>query len=394
MHNEFLQICLCFIAKILFMELISLEKLVVSIVICSFVIFGISCNDNPKVQEDAKFIIVDTVTYETGFNPNTHKQYIEYNETEYVAFANTDSYCKISVFTVDGDFQFSVPLNSLMRQENNYFHSFCFMESLDSLALLSYYTNKIVIIDRNGKTLHRKDYSDYISDSAFLFPDVKYSNNSFRTAVRYSYSHFPKNPTIEDYENYNYISHCYYTMMYDTAYYQQIIPELQMDSIYCRNFDKTEYCEEWIHILMLDSLNIFYSNRIDSLYVFDMHSNLLKTVQIKSKYTDIKYIPTSIKQFVEGVENESYKKYGAVVDLHWDKYRCVYYCFVRAAKEGDIFPFSVIILDEEFNNIGEIKFNAIKYNLMGSFVGRKGLYVLNRSEDSHLRQTYTVFSYE
>ncbi len=394
MHNEFLQIYLCFIAKILFMELISLEKLVVSIVICSFVIFGISCNDNPEVQEDAKFIIVDTVTYETGFKKNALEQHIEYNGTEYVALANLESYRKISVFTVDGDFQFSVSIDSLLLRENNYFYSFYFMESLDSIVLLSYWTNKLIVIDRNGRTLHRKDYTEYIKDSAGLFPDINYNNKTFRTAVKYD-GYIPKNPTLEDRENYNRRTQCYYNMMYDTAYYQNVSPEFQLDSIYCRNLGKTQDCFEWTHILMLDSLNIFYSCFMDSLYVYDLHNNLLKTVQIKSNYTDVKATPvTKAQQLYENADvNSVWYKYGFVEKLRWDKYRNVYYCYIRIPKTEDEYSFSIIVLDKDFNNLGETKFNRCKYNSSG-FVGRKGLYMINRSEDSHLRQTYTVFSYE
>jgi hypothetical protein len=69
----------------------------------------------------------------------------------------------------------------------------------------------------------------------------------------------------------------------------------------------------------------------------------------------------------------------------YDKYRNVYYRFVEhpcelAKDEGYMDEpkareFSVIILDKDFQIIGETKFPGNKYFIRMSFVGRDGLYI-------------------
>ena len=74
--------------------------------------------------------------------------------------------------------------------------------------------------------------------------------------------------------------------------------------------------------------------------------------------------------------------------LAYDKYNDVYYRFVRhelptvdpktgQRTEHDDAPFSIIILDSSFNQLGETKMEDLKHNMNAYFITKDGLYISN-----------------
>jgi hypothetical protein len=338
--------------------------------------------------------MVDTVMFDAGFQFSSGIRIIEYNNNEYVGFADFRTAKKISIFDINGKNSFSVLVDSLMINENTRFFSFCFV-SIDSLALLSANTNKVIVVDTNGNTLYKKDFSPLILKGIELFPPFCLNKNNLKVGVNYLENNLPKNPSKEDYINTNEKKIAFYNLLYDTAFYAKSEPLLQLDSFYCRFGSKTQLLSEGKHILMLDSLNIFHSFYSDSLYVYDAKGKLLKTVCIKSKHTKVGVTPIAYEQYWADNEllNQNFLKNGFISDLLWDKYRNVYYCFVRSAMIDKKIPFSVIILDKDFNNLGETKFDYNKYHL-SAFVGKRGLYIMQADNKEFGKYTFSIFRYE
>lgn len=371
------------------------RNILLSFICCIAVSFLLnSCNNSTK-QKDVKLnIIVDTVIFDAGFQFSSGIRIVEYNNSEYVGFADLRTAKKISVFDISGKPSFSVSVDSLMISENTRFFSFCFA-SIDSLALLSAYTNKLVVIDTNGKALYKKDYSPLLFHGIQLFPPFYLSKNHLKVGVKYLENNLPENPTKEDYINTNEKTLAFYNLLYDTAFYEKSDPLLQLDSFYCRFGSKTQILTEGNHILMLDSLNISHSSYSDSLYVYNTKGKLLKTVCIKSEHTKVGINPITYEQYWANNDllNRNVWENGFISDLLWDKYRNVYYCFVRSAMIDKKLPFSIIILDKDFNNLGETKFDYNKYHL-SAFVGKRGLYIMQADNKKFGKYTFSIFRYE
>lgn len=141
----------------------------------------------------------------------------------------------------------------------------------------------------------------------------------------------------------------------------------------------------------------FYANEEIFITSFD-HSKIEKK-QIKSKYIqkiELKDPPSDIN--FRAKQNLEIARYG---DLIFDEYRNVYYRFVYPETELDnnkqwlkasIFgrnKFSIIILDKQFNIIGETLFPEGIYNSYVFFINKEGLYIskdyqinYNQTEDS------------
>jgi|GEM_PF-1189703 len=139
----------------------------------------------------------------------------------------------------------------------------------------------------------------------------------------------------------------------------------------------------------------------DSLTVFDLESDLTKRVFAGSKSitADIKPMPVPENSYdLEYALETPY--YGGVV---YDEYRNVYYRFVRHAisnkdsngetNEFHEKPISIIILDKDFQRLGEVRLADNVFLDYIYFVSKDGLFVSNGNpENKDLVEDFAVFS--
>jgi hypothetical protein len=136
-----------------------------------------------------------------------------------------------------------------------------------------------------------------------------------------------------------------------------------------------------------------YSFYLDeNIYVADIETDKTEKIPVQSKYiSSLKFdkYPDAPEMAIKILlETSCYR------NLLYDKYRNVYYRFVQIGVEQttdtDVAPgilwengparFSVIILDKDFNIIGETLFPKYTYNPTVAFVHKNGLYI----SDSHI----------
>lgn len=145
------------------------------------------------------------------------------------------------------------------------------------------------------------------------------------------------------------------------------------------------------------------------IYAFRMNENIIvtkdhinsKTIPIKSKYIDKLNVEgfskdLSFKDFEKKVDEQAV--YGNII---YDKYRNVYYRFAYPECNIDktyfeyIFcrkEFSIIVIDENLNIIGETLFPAKKYAPGLFFVNKDGLYISeNNVENSNTSDDKLIF---
>lgn len=149
---------------------------------------------------------------------------------------------------------------------------------------------------------------------------------------------------------------------------------------------------EYDYSRIFDGKQITYSFVYDEyIYITSIQNNLIEKVPVKSRYIN------SIKPPV--FKDETYISYGKKIcetesygNLIYDKYRDVYYRFAYPKTEmeelKDYFElfrfgrkcFSIIILDHDFNIIGETPvFQDYSYVSRMFFVAKDGLYICNNN---------------
>ncbi len=122
----------------------------------------------------------------------------------------------------------------------------------------------------------------------------------------------------------------------------------------------------------------------DFIYIASIDHSKIKKIKVKSKYIEDSSIEQTRNPQKGAKENLELPRYG---NLIYDKYRNVYYRFAyhKTVLEDDINwvgravygrkKFSVIILDDNFQVIGETLFPEGIYNSYVSFVHEDGLYI-------------------
>ena len=161
-----------------------------------------------------------------------------------------------------------------------------------------------------------------------------------------------------------------------------IADEEYMETVISTNFSREFDKKQFIYSFFMD----------EKIYVTDIDTNEENIISAPSKYIKklnfIKYSDDREMVYKQLLETSYY------YNILYDKYRNVYYRFAIIGSEisknpdysfFDIYTngfisFSVIILDENFNIIGETLFPKYTYNPTIAFVHKNGLYI----SDSHI----------
>ena len=138
--------------------------------------------------------------------------------------------------------------------------------------------------------------------------------------------------------------------------------------------------------LDLNLKNLIVSFPVDEkIYLRDINGKLIKEVEAKSDYLNINF--NSFKVVGQAASEKYFLDNPSYNRILSDPYRKVYYRFALQKYEGkgnvptlmmsSYMPLSVIILNEQFEKIGETLLPADKHFILNAFVGKKGLYISN-----------------
>ncbi len=347
----------------------------------------ISCSSN---NDNGSLNVIDEISYNVGFRSANICHY-EYNGKEYVAFSDFRTFKCIEVFDIFGSHVNKIDLADMVTKTGRPITYS--MISNDSIFLLMDQTNIVYIIDNKGNIIGVKDYSELKSYGVELLPPIYINNNNFRTSIFYD-EDFHDGYTENMISSFREKEHCFYHLMEDTTFYGDTPPLLQMDSIYNRFVAKDGCIQEGNHILMMKSQNILYSAYSDSLYVFSINGDLVQVKNIKSDYGRPMFVPSTYDELHKNpiISTEQFKNNISICDLLWDKYKNIYYCFIRRKMEKNSMPFSIIVLDCHLNRLKEFDLGGEDYYAT-SFVGERGLYIMKKNQ-SFDKLYFTIFNYE
>lgn len=355
-------------------------------------LFFLSCNSNKELNNKSLKICHSNVLFNIGY-PRTTGGLFSYRGNEFKFYADFITRNKISLYTIKGKLVYTLSVKELMTKNNCKFISACFI-SPDSIALLTKYSNNVFIVNQEGKLLYKKDYSPLLLKGYQFAPPFQIDDKMLRVTLHFNDPDFHINGTIEDKRSSRKRSKESYKLVCDTNFFSVANPVMQIDSMYNRFSTYKQLTSEGNHFTFLGKENIFTSGYSDTIYIFNLMGQLIKTKAVFSKYYNTKMVPITYNDFANNPSslNINYRKYGHISEILWDKYRAIYYCFVQGKffKDGRI-PFSIIIYDKYFNKLEEINMGGKKYYLSG-FVAKNGLYLLKRS--GNLNNDITNRKYE
>lgn len=356
------------------------------IVLCMFIpcLFLSSCDSSKKgvaVLQASNSYLTFSLNPQTSVFIKSLFPYTDENGKEFLTFQNNIG---PQILVYDMDMQKYIRTISVEREGSNGVGLFCgyYIHSWNEIYLPYTMINEIDVIDSNGKVLRRISYAETprkITALPFIALSFPYTPIYMLNQKMY----IPQTPnfrfgnrTMEDSP---------VTLVLDTV--KNRLEEFMLrfpPIIESKRFLGETLGIETDYSYVYDGTRFIYSFRFDeNLFVVSPGGELTQKVKVKSKYIDKLYI-------LDRVPNDFVKKlceipfYG---NLIYDKYRDVYYRFVYPETElgpndnaMDIWQlgrtkFSIMILNKDFEVIGETLFPENTYASNHFFIREDGLYL-------------------
>jgi len=340
--------------------------------------------------------LIKNYEFHSGFFTG-NAQVESFNNKEYICFGDYKTNKKIAFHTFNDTLVQYVSLKKII-EEGESIMGFEIINS-DSIYILTYYSNKVFLINNVGEVKSRFDYNSLQSinnkyglmrsRTPFLFND---STFIFLLSAKYdkSYKNF-KEFVIESYKKPNLIRVVNFKK-------DSIKTKLGLFGLYNSFPNYKEVFLNGNNYKFINKKIFFMSQYSDSLFIIDPFSlTIEKKVKISSKYSVIKIEPLTIQEYDKG-ENVDYTSNGRMSDIFYDKKQNIYYVFAVHKKQENTWPWSIIVLDSNLKTIDEIKMDETKYSFSGMMTS-KGLLISNYYEtlndkDHFKKNTYSLFRYE
>ena len=253
-----------------------------------------------------------------------------------------------------------------------------YIHNLDSIFLTARSFEEISLIDCNAKVIDKYEYK-YTLDSTEL--KRFYSTTSIYTPIAILNNKAYIVPGCNRWQEVNPVS-----AYIDLSTKHVISLPFNYPSFpNTENKNKRAGIEEHMS-RCFDGKNFIYSFYFDeNIYVASIDHKNLKKIKVKSKYIkEVEYIDDFGKTTIE--RSCELSNYGNMI---YDKYRKLYYriAYPKTTIEKNVKGyelreygrkyFTIIILDDKFNIIGETKFPDYTYNPRLIFVRKDGIYICN-----------------
>ncbi|MDR2913988.1 MAG: DUF4221 domain-containing protein [Tannerella sp.] len=333
-----------------------------------------------EAGQDIKFAINDNIK----FNFPSLFPYIDKNGKEYLTLSCLNN----SILFYDlltGEYLFETKLEAEGPNGVGMMSGF-YIEDFNNIYITSYYLG-ITKVDTSGVKKQFIEYREtntgynivpnFTSSSFIYIPIVIHNGHIHITQLPYGVFKASETPVSAFIDTTSQIIN-EHPFRFPTIISDQQLPQVATGLRFSREFNG----ESFVFSFFMD----------ESIYVTDLYTNEVKKISAKSKYVnDLKFVKLSNdreRDYKELLETSYY------YNLLYDKYRNVYYRFAIIGSEvsnntgynyfdiyrNGLVKFSVIVLDKDFNIIGETLFPKYTYDPTIAFVHKNGLYI----SDSHI----------
>lgn len=388
------------------------------ILIILFLLFFTNCKEKQSIE------IIKTVEFNTGIVDIYWRFKGIYYDNDYnreVVYFSDFGKSYIKTFNLQGKILDIIPLKNVVQEFAPRDIGFIYPYSIDTIFCGKHLENQIVVINHKGDIYHTINIDNIVPDSLKKLYCITQREHPYQgknsnkiilhPMLNYQECLLRENKTqldlIDGHEIYfnNVFHNSPYFFELKNIFSDKIDYDFKYRGFYEKYFIKNDVAmSNNIYFKELNNF-IFIMFNSKNLILKINHENfeLLETINIKSKYTDLGYSYT-IKENLNKSENKMKSLYqGRICELFFNEKTKQYIVIVmHAAKdkeeydsynEFDYRPFSVIVYDENFKNPKEYKFEANTYICRNSFMSQEGLW-LQRKPENLTKENYGTQTFD
>ncbi len=334
---------------------------------------------------------------------NTQVEYFD-NE-EYLCIADYHTHKKIAIHELNNpDSVLFVDLNEITNLGEKILAYE--VQSLDTIMVLTTYSNNLYFINRNGEIWKQVDFNPYLEEEGGfeLFKcetPFQFNDSTLIFSLEYLVQNLPANSRGDLDVFYQKYYEAPTLFKVDNIYADTLSCAFGLPGLYTNFSANKSVPLEAKKFTFFEDKIIFNSSYSDSLYIINPNSfEIERKIAIHSDYSEllIQPITTNDLQTKPELLNENFKSNGKIRTVLYDKIHGFYSVLAMHKPSGEHFPWSIIKLDSTFNKVDEIKMDESKYLSLARSVNN-GILISNYYEtlndtDHFEKNTFTLFQYE
>lgn len=371
----------------------------------------ISCVGNKK-EHKKEFEFKTDVEFISGSRKGYISDIINKKGNKYFCAKDYLNDKKLVIHSLNDSLKIDVPLENIINQGQKILN--VDIQALDSIWVLTSYTNKLYLINHKGeiqKTLDINPYLELEKENSMTFE--MYSKNNMIINDTTLIVHLT--PYLEDDEPFDFVD--YHIKLYttntpfllkiDNIYSDSLILTFGLYNFNNRFSEIDDFSGELARINLANNEVFIHSYYSDTIYQISLEDLSVKNSFVpKSKYSKLSTNPPKlIDQLKNGnLHNEIQSKTGAIMNIKYSDYYHLYFVSVYHESDKILEPFydkvgSILIFDESFNQIDEVKLSEEYSGGYVCFTDSNSIFVSNYKkvyDDTNFfeKNTFSIFTYE
>ncbi|MDD3860526.1 MAG: hypothetical protein PHW83_10035 [Bacteroidales bacterium] len=352
---------------------------------------------------------------EFAFYPNDSGTFINNKDgEEYYYFCNQSTENELKIFSSSGELTRVISLKNVINTIGNPFTISVLSE--DTIIFNTFYTNEIAAINKEGDVWFYLKIDKLLPDS--LSYKFEFWSNAHKWGVAnnlYVLKSWPRYELLVD-EKLDFAGRTlmYYKGFYNSPHFLFIsdmfssnpVLRLGINDLYMDICSDDCLFSELPYYRLYNDKLIFFSEYSDKLFIINIDNMKIENkIQIKSNFTKVG--GDAMKMDFKNLESQMYKqnqertKKGRILNVLFDKNSGKYLVIVCHTKYNAKFLkhsyipkyFSVIVLDSNFNQLEEIKFDTDQYSYISGIMTESGIAFeeINQNNIEKNEKTYVSF---
>ena len=368
-----------------------------------FLLPFLSCEPNSSYQDSLKFI--KNQAFPNGYRTG-NSQIVHYDNEEHICFGDYYTHKKIAIHTLEPNTSHIEFVNLQPITDRHEKIQAYEVINLDTILVLPYYSNILYLINQKGviwKTINLNPYLKEKGSFELLTCAAPFQFND--TTLIFSLDYSPYNLPVEDFNDlykYRIASDKAPTLFkIDNIFSDSLSVQFGLYNFYNNFLPQDCIKAEGRIFTFTEDKILFNSAYSDSIYIINPSTlELEKTIVVQSDYSDLMVEGVKIEDHLQNPDliNNNFKSNGQIRRILFDIDQNLYYVITCHKPTEELFPWSIIVLDNEFKKITEIVMDHTKYNA-NMQICSDGLLISNYYEtlndsDHFEKNSFALFRYE
>lgn len=257
--------------------------------------------------------------------------------------------------------------------------------SRDSVLLLSKYTNKLYLINRELEILKKWDFQEQKLKGHLFLPPLNFTQGKIQAAIVYAHNSQKADSilSLKEIAQNSFTNALVSPIFLEFNLSQDTLNQgnFLLKNIMSRFLDSTHYSSEGRHFTYNSKNNIYTSSRVDSLFVINNTNLSISSFQLNSKFFDsLKISPVTVDKLIEN-EMKILTKGARCASAHYSPTLNTYFVFLADSRSGkkviQLYSSSQQLIHEEIIDKNILIHQLLEYD--GS------VYLLNKTKLNSLQ---------